>query len=92
MAYVSGDILPLNRLDPMMHAVGAVVSIRHDKKLIASGEVTDDDTFRIEIPDDLRGEIEISLGLHNAAPSLAQAEGDDIHVTVLYSNVNNFIA
>ena len=76
----------------MFHAVGSVIVVRQGRKTIATTEVTDNDDFTMEIPDELRGEIEISIGLHNAAPSLAVADGNDIYVNVLYSNVNNSIA
>lgn len=92
MAIVSGDILALNQLDTFVHAVGASVFVRLGGKVVGTGVVTDDDSFSIELPDDLRGEVEIVLGLHNAAPSLATLDGSDLHITVLYSNVNNFIA
>jgi len=92
MAMLTGDVLPLNKLDPMIHAVGATVLVKLGRKTVASGTVSDDGSFAIELPDDLRGEIEIQLGLHNAAPTLTDADGNDRHVTLLYSNVNNFIA
>jgi len=40
----------------------------------------------------LVGEVEVELGLHNAAPSIATLDGNDLHITLLYSNVNNFLA
>ena len=92
MATVTGEIVPLNRLDPLFHAVNSSVVVRQGRKVLGHGIVTDNDEFTIEISDDVRGEIEITLGLYNAAPSIAQADGGDIFVTLLYSNVNNFIA
>jgi len=92
MATLTGDVLPLNQLDPMLHSVGAGVMVKHGRKVVGTGEVTEDQTFEIEIDDDLRGELEISLALYNSAPTLADFDGTDLHVTVLYNNVNNFIA
>lgn len=92
MATLTGDIQALNRLETTFHAVGATVLVILDGKTIGSGEVTDDDDFTIEVPDDARGTIEIHLGLHNAAPTVATLDGNDLHVTLLYSNVNNFFA
>lgn len=92
MATLTGDIMALNQLDPMLHAVGAMVMARHNRKVVGTGEVHEDHTFTIELPDDLQGELEITLALHNSAPTLATTDGTDLHVTVLYNNVNNFIA
>ena len=91
MVMLTGDVVPTNKLDPMFHAVGKPVLVKQGKSLVGSGEVADDDTFAIELPDDLTGELEIELGMPNAAPCLVVAEGNDMHVTVLYSNVNNFL-
>jgi len=30
--------------------------------------------------------------MHNAAPTLVDYHGQDLHVTLLYSNVNNYFA
>lgn len=92
MAILSGDVLPLNNLETMIHPVGAGVFIRLRGKTIGTGEVTKDNDFSIEVPDDLEGELEVVLGIHNAAPTLVDFHGQDVHVTLLYSNVNNFIA
>jgi len=92
MATLTGDVLALNRLETTFHAVGATVLVRHYGATVGTGVVTDDDNFSIELPNDLFGEIEIHLGMHNAAPTLATAEGIDLHVTLLYNNVNNFFA
>jgi len=92
MAILSGDILPLNQLDPMIHAVTATVLVKQGRKTVASGTVTDDNSFVIELPDGLVGDVEVSLGLHNAAPSIATLDGTDLHITLLYSNVNNYLA
>jgi len=92
MATLTGDIIPLNRLDPMFHAVGAMVVVKQGRKIVAKGEVTEDDSFSMELPEGLEGEIEIELVRVNAAPSIATANGNDLHVTLLYSNVNNSIA
>lgn len=92
MAVVTGDLLMLNRLETTQHAVGGVVFIRHNGETIGTGEVTDDDNFTIEIPDGVVGEIEIRLGMHNAAPTYAESDGGDLHVALFYSNVNNYFA
>lgn len=92
MATLTGDILPLNRLDPMLHAVGSGVLVTHNGKPVGTGAVTEDDTFAVELPDELRGDLEITLALHNSAPTLVTTDGGDLHVTVLYNNVNNFLA
>lgn len=92
MAVVTGEVVPLNRIDPVSHAVAASVVVRQGKTVLGHGKVNDNDEFSIEISDDVRGEIEILLDLHNAAPSIAEADGGDIFVTLLYSNVNNFFA
>lgn len=92
MATISGDIMALNKLDPMIHAVGADVIARQGRKVLGTGVVGEDQSFSFEIDDDVRGELEITLALHNAAPSLVTTEGGDLHVTVIYSNVNNYIA
>ncbi len=92
MATLTGDILSLNRLETTQHAVGSNVMVRLGRKVIGSGTVTDNDDFSIELPDDVEGELEIQLGMHNAAPTLVDYNGQDLHVTLLYSNVNNYFA
>jgi len=92
MALLTGDILALNRIETTFHAVGQTVMVRWRGKTVGSGIVTDNDDFSIELADDIRGEIEVHLGMHNAAPSLADFDGNDLHITLLYSNVNNYFA
>ena len=92
MATLTGDILALNRLETTFHPVGSAVLVRFHGKTIATGIVTDNDDFAIDLPDNLAGELEIQLGMHNAAPTLVDFHGQDLHVTVLYSNVNNYFA
>jgi len=92
MAILSGDVLALNSLETMIHPVGSAVFVRLGKKTIGTGKVTDNNDFSIELPDDVVGELEVVLGMHNAAPTLVDYHGQDVHITLLYSNVNNFIA
>ena len=92
MATLTGDILALNRLETSFHAVGSDVIVRLGRKTIGSGTVTDNDDFSIELPDDIAGELEVHLGMHNAAPTLVDYYGQDLHITLLYSNVNNYFA
>jgi len=92
MAILTGDILALNRIETTFHAVGSDVMVRLGRSVIATGKVTDNDDFSIELPDDIAGELEIQLGMHNAAPTLVDYHGQDLHVTLLYSNVNNYFA
>ena len=88
MATLTGDILALNRIE----TTWSDVMVRLGRKMIATGKVTDNDDFSIELPDDIAGELEIQLGMHNAAPTLVDYHGQDLHVTLLYSNVNNYFA
>ena len=82
----------MNSAESMMHPVGATVLARIDGKTVGSGEVGENNEFSIELADELSGEVEVTLGMLNAAPTLVDYLGQDIHITVLYSNVNNFIA
>ncbi len=75
-----------------MHPVGAVVLVQLQGKTIGSGEVGDDNQISIELPDDVSGGREVTLGMLNAAPTLVDYTGQDLHIALLYSNVNNFIA
>lgn len=92
MAILSGDVLPLNTLETTMHPVGSTVLVRLKGTVVGSGEVTDDNSFSIELSDEITGELEVILGMLNAAPTLVDFHGQDIHIALLYSNVNNFIA
>ncbi len=92
MATISGEVVSMNQLDSMIHAVGSVVVIRHNRKTIATAEVAENNEFSAEIDDDIRGEVEVSLGLHSSAPSLIVADGTDFHITVFHNNSNNFLA
>ena len=92
MAILSGDIQSLNPLETTMHPVGSTVLVRLRGKVIGSAVVTDDNDFSVELPDELAGELEVILGMLNAAPTLVDYYGQDIHIALLYSNVNNFIA
>lgn len=92
MATLGGDVLALNRLDTTMHAVGASVVVRLNGTTIGTGVVSDDDTFSIEIPHGIVGDVEVHLGVLNAAPTIASLDGSDTHITLLYSNVNYFLA
>ena len=46
----------------------------------------------MEIPADVRGELEVALALHGGSTSLVTANGDDLHAVVIYNPVNNFFA
>jgi len=92
MATLSGDVLALNPLETIMHPVGATILVRLRGTTISSGEVTNNNDFSIELPDDVAGELEVYLGMLNAAPTLVDYYGQDLHIMLLYSNVNNFIA
>ncbi len=92
MAILSGDVLALNNLETMIHPVGSTILVRLAGRTIGSGEVSDNNDFSIELPDEYSGELEVFLGMLNAAPTLVDYHGQDIHIALLYSNVNNFIA
>jgi len=92
MALISGEVVSLNSSDVMMHAVGQAVFVRHGDTTVGSGVVDDDNSFSIEVPDDIAGELEVHLGMFNAAPTCFDYEGQDVHLQVFLSNVNNFIA
>lgn len=87
---IIGEIARLNSLDTVYNASSAIVLAIQGGKALAFAEVDRDERFEIELPDDVRGEIEIRLGLYGAAPVFAEATGDDILVTLFYNNALYF--
>lgn len=88
---LEGEILMVSH-NGLHHPVTAHVAATQGRKMIGSTQVLEDNTFVMDIPADARGEIEVALGLHGGSVSLAQADGGDLHVTIIYNPVNNYFA
>lgn len=89
MACVYGEVICLTS-DHFLHPVGANIIVTHNGQTIGHGTVTENNTFEIEIEDEVRGAVEITLGLHNAAEATALADGGDIYATLLFNGVHNY--
>ncbi|MEM7274845.1 MAG: hypothetical protein AAF547_17310 [Actinomycetota bacterium] len=85
MAMLRGEITKFGRTEEWVHAVGKTVVVQHRGQTIGAGVVDRDNRFEIELPSGIRGELEITVAAQGAAPSLVDAEGDDLEVTVIYN-------
>jgi len=89
---LSGEVLMMHH-DGVHHPVAAQIMVTTaGKRFLGSTSVREDNTFSLKIPADVRGEVEVGLALHGASQALVTAEGDDLHVVVMYNPVNNFFA
>lgn len=88
---LSGDVMMMSH-DGLHHPVAADVLALQGRRNIGMGKVGEDNTFSMQIPADVRGEIEVKIGLHGSSSSLVTAEGEDLHAVVMYNPVNNFFA
>lgn len=88
---LDGEVMMMSH-NGLHHAVTAQVTAMQGRKVIGTSTVNEDNTFAMQIPQDVRGEIEVSLGLHGGSVSLVEADGSDLLVTVMYNPVNNYFA
>jgi hypothetical protein len=88
---LDGEVLMLSH-NGLHHPVGSSITASSGRRLLASTTVKEDNTFSMAIPADIRGEIEVGLGLHDGAKSVVVAEGTDMHAVVMYNPVNNYFA
>lgn len=88
---LDGEVMMVSH-DALHHPVSALVTATLDRKIIGSTTVREDNGFSMQIPADLRGEVEVSLALHGGSTSLVTADGSDLHAVVIYNPVNNFFA
>ena len=91
MIRLDGEIMMVSH-DALHHPVAALVTATLGRKIVGSTTVDENNSFAMEIPADLRGEIEVSLALHGGSTSLVTADGNDLHTVVIYNPVNNFFA
>ncbi len=88
---LDGEIMMVSH-DALHHPVAALVTATLGRKIVGSTTVDENNAFTMEIPADLRGEIEVALALHGGSTSLVEADGSDLHTVVIYNPVNNFFA
>lgn len=67
------------------HPVGAQVVVRHANTTVGVGEIDAEEHFEIELSNELRGELEITIGVGGAAPTMIDFDGTDISVSMIYS-------
>lgn len=91
MVRLDGEIMMVSH-DALHHPVAALVTATLGRKIVGSTTVDENNAFAMEIPADLRGEIEVALALHGGSTSLVEANGTDLHTVVIYNPVNNFFA
>ncbi len=92
MANVSGEVVVLNSMDVLLHPVGAAVLVKAGRTPLGVGEIDEDNCFSIDIEPDFRGELTVHVARRDVSEATAIADGADIHVTLFYNGVNNFIA
>ena len=88
---LDGEVMMVSH-DALHHPVSALVTATHHRKIVASTTVEEDNGFSMDIPESLRGDIEVSLALHGGSTSSVTADGTDLHAVVIYNPVNNFFA
>lgn len=82
MARVSGSLLEFGTLLSRMERPWARVFVMADGESVGETVTDADGAFSVEIPDDLRGEIEIRCDLTYTAPAFAVATGNDLEVSI----------
>lgn len=85
MATLSGELSQFYQAEQFVHPVGSQVIVTHEGKVVAVGEIDRNDTFTIELPEGLLGEIEIVVGTVGAAPTIVEVDGSDLNVSLIYS-------
>ncbi len=90
MAKLTGEIMQLARNELGEHAVGATVVVSHNGSVVASGQIDREDRFEIELPAGLVGELEVTVGTEGFAPSLVEADGQDLFITLMYNAGSNY--
>ena len=91
MATINGEVMMLT-WNALHHPVSAHVTAIQDDVLLGDARVDEDYRFSFEIPDSVRGEVEVRLALVDAAPATVVADGGDLDVVVLYNPINNVYA
>jgi len=87
MAKITGTIVRMNTFDTVQNAAGQTVMILQGGSIVAAGEVDGDECFAIDLPAELRGEIEVQLGMHSAAPVITSIDDDqDLQIQLFYNN------
>lgn len=85
MAKLHGEIVKFGITESWVHPVDAQVVVTHRGHAVASGTVDQDDTFEIDLPDGIRGEVEVTVGTQGVAPALVEVDGNDVGVTMIYN-------
>jgi|GEM_PF-975899 len=88
---LDGEVLMMTH-DGLHHPVGSHVAVTTGRTFLGSTIVGEDNAFSLDIPAHVRGEIEVSLGMHGGSVSLVTADGNDLHAVVIYNPVNNYFA
>ncbi len=88
---LDGEIMMVSH-DALHHPVAALVTAKLGRKIVGSTTVDENNAFSMQIPADVRGEVEVALALHGGSTSLVDANGSDLHTVVIYNPVNNFFA
>ncbi|MEM7322629.1 MAG: hypothetical protein AAF531_06055 [Actinomycetota bacterium] len=85
MATLYGEIVSLSITESWVHPVDRQVVVRQRGRTLATGTVSPDDTFEIELPAGTSGEIEITVGTQGVAPATVEVTGTEVGVTMMYN-------
>lgn len=92
MATVRGRVIEVGTRDALFDPVNANVVILSGKTPVGIGTIDRDDTFSVEIPDDLTGELELTTSIHGAANILFDAGSDAELLVMINRGGSNFLA
>jgi len=85
MAVLAGELSRFYSAEQFVHAVGAQVVVSHYGKVVAVGKIDANNQFEVDIPGDLRGELQITVGTEGVAPTMVEADGSDLNIMMIYA-------
>lgn len=87
MPTLHGEVVTMGITESWVHPVDCQVLVTQHGKAVATGTVGSDDTFEIELPARVEGEIEVTIATQGVAPALVDVDrdGDDVGVTMIYN-------
>jgi len=92
MATVCGELTEIGTKDALFDPIGSQVVILQGRKVVGKGLVDRGDRFEIEIGDDVKGELELQVGIVGAAPVLFTAPLDGELLVMVNRGGSNFLA